>query len=107
LGDDLDPIVLFAPAKPGDKILVAIKLVHTVDEKTFAGVNLKMEPNPNATTASSRPNPDDIRVQCITAANILPALPTPRKALLPKVEEAVAAIDTKALEAGAQSAFDA
>ncbi len=104
LGDDLEPIVLFEPAKPGDKILVAVKLLHTVDEKTFAGVNLKIEPN---TTASTRPNPEDIRIQCITAANILPALPTPRKDLLPRVEEAVAAIDTKALDAGDQSAFDA
>jgi alpha-mannosidase len=107
LGDDLEPIVLFDPAKPGDKILVAVKLLRTVDEKTFAGVNLKIEPNPNATGASARPNPEDIRIQCITAANILPALPTPRKDLLPKVEEAVAAIDLKALQAGDQSAFDA
>jgi alpha-mannosidase len=107
LGDDLEPIVLFDPAKPGDKILVAVKLLHTVDEKTFSGVNLKIEPNPNATGAAARPNPEDIRTQAITAANILPALPTPRKDLLPKVEEAVAAIDLKALEAGDQSAFDA
>jgi alpha-mannosidase len=106
LGDDLEPIVLFDPAKPGDKVLVAVKLLHTVDEKTFAGVNLKIEPNPNATGASARPNPEDIRIQCITAANILPALPTPRKDLLPKVEDAVAAIDLKALDAGDQSAFD-
>ncbi len=104
LGDDLEPIVLFDPAKPGDKVLVAVKLLRTVDEKTFAGVNLKIEPNPNAATA--RPNPEDIRIQCIAAANILPALPTPRKDLLPKVEEAVAAIDLKALEAADQSAFD-
>ncbi len=107
LGDDLEPIVLFDPAKPGDKVLVAVKLLHTVDEKTFAGVSLKIEPNPNATGASVRPNPEDIRIQCISAANILPALPTPRKDLLPKVEEAVAAIDLKALEAGDQAAFDA
>ncbi len=107
LGDDLEPIVLFDPAKPGDKVLVAVKLLHTVDEKTFAGVNLKIEPNPNATGPTARPNPEDIRIQCITAANILPALPTPRKDLLPKVEEAVAAIDMKALQAGNQSAFDA
>jgi alpha-mannosidase len=104
LGDDLEPIVLFDPAKPGDKVLVAVKLLHTVDEKTFAGVNLKIEPN---ATSAARPNPEDIRIQCITAANLLPALATPRKDLLPKVEEAVAAIDTKALEAGDQSAFDA
>jgi alpha-mannosidase len=107
LGDDLEPIVLFDPAKPGDKVLVAVKLLRTVDEKTFAGVSLKIEPNPNATSATARPNPEDIRIQCISAANILPALPTPRKDLLPKVEEAVAAIDLKALEAGDQSAFDA
>jgi alpha-mannosidase len=104
LGDDLEPIVLFDPAKPGDKVLVAVKLLHTVDEKTFAGVSLKIEPNPNA--ANPRPNPEDIRIQCIAAANILPALPTPRKDLLPKVEEAIAAIDLKALEAADQSAFD-
>ena len=107
LGDDLEPIVLFDPAKPGDKVLVAVKLLHTVDEKTFAGVNLKIEPNPSATGTAARPNPEDIRIQCITAANILPALPTPRKDLLPKVEEAVAAINIKALAAGDQSAFDA
>jgi alpha-mannosidase len=106
LGDDLEPIVLFDPAKPGDRILVAVKLLHTVDEKTFAGVNLKIEPNPDAVGASARPNPDNIRIQCITAANLLPALPTPRKDLLPKVEEAVAAIDTKALESADQAAFD-
>ena len=107
LGDDLEPIVLFDPAKPGDKILVAVKLLHTVDEKTFAGVNLKIEPNPSATGTAARPNPEDIRIQCIAAANILPALPTPRKDLLPKVEGAVAAINIKALAAGDQSAFDA
>src|SRR5271170_7795317 len=106
LGDDLEPIVLFDPAKPGDKVLVAVKLLHTVDEKTFAGVSLKIEPNPSTTGPGARPNPEDIRIQCITAANILPALPTPRKDLLPKVEEAVAAIDLKALEASKQSAFD-
>jgi alpha-mannosidase len=107
LGDDLEPIVLFDPAKPGDKVLVAVKLLHTVDEKTFAGVGLKIEPNPSATGPNARPNPEDIRIQCITAANLLPALPTPRKDLLLKVEEAVAAIDLKALEASNQSAFDA
>lgn len=106
LGDDLEPIVLFGPAKPGEKIVVAVKLLQTVDDKTFQRVNLRIDPNPDATGADARPNPDDIRVQCIAAANLLPALATPRKNLLPKVEEAVAAIDTKALAAGDQAAFD-
>jgi alpha-mannosidase len=130
LGDDLEPIVLFDPAKPGDKILVAVKLLHTVDDKTFTGINLRIEPPsqninlssrpesapfadgaerpaaPNPYSESTRPNPDDLRTECIVAANLLPALPTPRKDLLPKVEEAIAAIDLNALAAGNQQAFD-
>ena len=102
LGDDLEPIILAEPAHPGDKILVAVKLLHTVDEKTFEGVSLKIDPPANG----SRPDPNDIRVQCITAANLLPALATPRKDLLPRVEAAVAAIDTAALARADQAAFD-
>src|SRR5580704_17399121 len=43
LGEDLEPIVLFDQANPGDKILVAIKLLHTVDQKYFAGANVRIE----------------------------------------------------------------
>ncbi|MGA1983512.1 MAG: glycoside hydrolase family 38 C-terminal domain-containing protein [Acidobacteriaceae bacterium] len=112
LGDDLEPIILFEPAHPGDKILVAVKLLHTVDEKSFRGVTLRIEPSTNSGAPHLdsemwvRPNPDDIRIQCITAANLLPALPTPRPDLLPKVEAAIAAIDTQALAAADQAAFD-
>ena len=105
LGEDLEPIVLFEPAKPGDKILVAVKLLHTIDDKQFTGINLRIEPI--ADTPGARPNPDDLRIQCIAAANLLPVLPMPRKDLLPTVESAVAAIDTNALTAGNQAAFDA
>ncbi|HEY4381746.1 MAG TPA: glycoside hydrolase family 38 C-terminal domain-containing protein, partial [Acidobacteriaceae bacterium] len=105
LGDDLEPIILFEPARPGDKILVAVKLLHTVDEKSFRGVTLRIEPIADAAT-SSRPNPDDIRIQCITAANLLPSLTPARPDLLPQVEAAVATIDTQALAAANQSAFD-
>jgi alpha-mannosidase len=101
LGDDLEPIVLFEPAKPGEKVLVAVKLLHTVDTKRFEGVNLKVEPGNN-----TRINPDDVRVECLAAANLLPASPTPRRDLLPKVEEAVADIDTQALADGEQKKFD-
>jgi alpha-mannosidase len=103
LGDDLEPIVLFENAHPGDKVLVAVKLLHTVDEKRWQGVNLTLQPT-DATAA--RPSPDDLRQEIITAANLLPALPTPRKDLLPTVEEAAAAIDLKALDSANQQAFD-
>jgi alpha-mannosidase len=104
LGDDLEPIVLFEPARPGDKILVAVKLLHTVDEKRWQGVSLAIQPTE---ATASRPSPDDLRQEIISAANMLPALPTPRPDLLKTVEEAAAAIDTAALTAGNQQAFDA
>lgn len=106
LGDDLEPIILFEPAKPGEKVLVAVKLLHTVDDKTFEGVSLRVEPSADA-MSNVRLNPDDVRIQCLTAANMLPALATPRKDLLPVVEAAVAAIDTDALKSANQAAFDA
>ncbi|MGH9707793.1 MAG: alpha-mannosidase, partial [Candidatus Acidiferrales bacterium] len=43
MGDDLEPIPLLDSAKPGDKILVAVKLLHTVDEKQFANIVLRVE----------------------------------------------------------------
>ena len=46
-------------------------------------------------------------MQCVAAANLLPDLAAPRKDLLPKVEEAVAAIDFAALAAADQRNFDA
>ena len=35
LGDDLEPVVLFDSAKPGEKVTVAVKLLHTVDKKNY------------------------------------------------------------------------
>jgi alpha-mannosidase len=80
LGDDLEPIVLFEAAHHGDKVLVAVKLLHTVDTKTFTGVNLRIEPLDN-----HRPNPDDIRTQIIVAADMLPVLPNPAPTFSPSL----------------------
>ena len=103
LGDDLEPIILAQPAHPGDRILVAVKLLHTVDDKTFRGVTLQITPAAD----SHRPSPNDLRVECLSSADLLPALPHPRRDLLPRVEAAVAAIDTQALAHADQTAFDA
>ena len=68
LGDDLEPVVLFDQAKPGDKILIAVKLLQTVDKKTFAGTRLKIDFSP------ARPNPDDLRIEFFTTAALIPSL---------------------------------
>lgn len=39
MGDDLEPIVLFDQAKPGDKVLLAVKIQYTEDEKYFGGTD--------------------------------------------------------------------
>jgi alpha-mannosidase len=54
LGDDLEEIPLFTDAKPGDKILVAVKLLPTVDDKTFRSVEMKVS------FSANRPNPEDL-----------------------------------------------
>jgi alpha-mannosidase len=68
LGDDLEPIVLFDRAKPGDKALVAVKLLHTVDMKRFVGADLKID------FTANRPNPEDLRIEFLTAAALIPSL---------------------------------
>ena len=55
LGTDLEPIVLFADAHPGDKVLVAVKLLHSEDQKRFRGSELTIQ------FAANRPNPEDFR----------------------------------------------
>ena len=43
MGDDLEPIVLFDQARPGDKVMVAVKLLPTVDKKHFAEARLAID----------------------------------------------------------------
>ena len=109
LGEDLEAISLFEPAKPGDRVLVAVKLLGTVDAKTIDAAKLRVTEPELGTEVKPvhRPSPDDIRNQVITAANLLPALTPARKDLLPKVEEALNAVDFTALEHADQKKFDA
>jgi alpha-mannosidase len=101
LGEDLEPVVLFDKAKPGDKIVVAVKALHTVDTKTFRGVTLRVD------YADGRPNPEDLREQFLTAALLIPTL-APGDASRPQqLNAAIAAVDLAALDAHDQAKFDA
>jgi len=101
LGDDLEPIVLFDKAKPGDKVLVAVKLLHTVDKKTFGGTELKID------FAENRPNPEDLRLEILSAALLVPSLSKNVEADTATLEKAVGAVDLGALGAKDQGKFDA
>ena len=101
LGDDLEPIVLLDQVTPGEKVLVAVKLLETVDQKQFGGADLRIDFSPK------RPNPEDLRLEFLSGALLVPFLgkdPSQEKATL---ETAIAAVDIKALDDAQQDRFDA
>lgn len=101
LGDDLEPVVLFDKAKPGERVVVAIKLLHTVDKKQIQGASLKIE------FAEDRPNPEDLRTEFLTAALLVPSLAPNDPAPMQTLNGSIAAVDVKALDAKDQARFDA
>ena len=100
LGDDLEPIVLFDQAKPGDKILIAVKLLHTVDTKTFAGAFMKID------FAPGRPNPSDLRIEFLSSAVLLPSLSKNPTQDMATLQQSINTVDLTALDAANQSKFD-
>ncbi|MFT4112079.1 glycoside hydrolase family 38 C-terminal domain-containing protein [Silvibacterium sp.] len=101
LGEDLEPIVLFDQAKPGDKVLVAVKLLPTVEKKQFHAVKMKID------FAEGRPNPDDERREILSASFLLPSLSKNLPADQATLNKAISQIDLKALDAGDEQKFDA
>ncbi len=104
LGEDLEKQLLFDSAKPGDKVLVAVKMLVTQDDKKFRNADV------HVVFTGNRPNPEDLRKELISAANLLPAIAqdSATLALQEKVlDGAAASVNLTALDRGNQSAFDA
>jgi alpha-mannosidase len=101
LGEDLEQIPLFDHAKPGQSILVAVKLLPTVDDKSFQGAQMRI------TFAPSRPNPQDIATEIISAANLLPALAPDSTTDKDALRKAVTQVNLQALASAQQTSFDA
>jgi alpha-mannosidase len=101
LGDNLEPIVLFDQAKPGEKVLIAVKLLATVDKKRFRGTSLKVDFSP------TRPNPEDLRLEFLSTALLIPSLSKNAPQDLATLQHAIAAVDLGALDADNSTKFDA
>ncbi len=101
LGDDLEAVPLFTNAKPGDKVLVAVKLLPTVDDKRFRGAAMRIS------FAPSRPNPQDLEKQLISAAYLVPSLAPGDANKAAMLRSAIATVNLRALDAANQPAFDA
>jgi alpha-mannosidase len=103
MGEDLEPLVLFDSCKPGDKILVAVKLLQTVDQKIITAIDLPIDPPPG------KPNPTDTRQELLSAAMLIPSLAgstEERKRLFNSVDAAAQAIDIGPLYNGDQQVFE-
>ncbi len=100
MGDDLEPIVLFDHAKPGDTVSVAIKLLHTVDEKHVEGATLKID------FPEGRPSPEDLRKEFLSAALLVPALAPSDPSQMATLSDAIQTVDMAALDAHDQAKFD-
>lgn len=100
LGTDLEPIVLFEHARPGEKVLVVVKVLASSGEKRIGGGTMAID------FAESRPNPDDLRSEFLSSAALIPTLPTSTRdrSLLYK---AIGQVDIGALQTGDQNRFDA
>jgi len=101
LGDDLEAIPLFTNAKPGDKVLIAVKLLPTVDDKTFRSVEMKVSFSP------TRPNPEDLAKEFIAANVLVPSLSTNAAGDNATLSKAIGDVDLTALDQQNQAAFDA
>src|SRR5579863_5735782 len=67
MGEDLEPMVLLDQAKPGDKVLVAVKLPASPEPKTFDGSVFKID------TPANRPNPEVMWKELFSAGGLSPA----------------------------------
>ena len=101
MGDDLEPVMLFDQAQPGDKVLVAVKLLPTVGEKHFTSAEMRVE------FSAGRPNPDNLREEFLAAAELMPSGPDDPPADRATLCSAIGEVDLKALDTANQRAFDA
>ncbi|MGA3104945.1 MAG: glycoside hydrolase family 38 C-terminal domain-containing protein [Terriglobales bacterium] len=100
MGDDLEPIVLFNPAKPGDKILVAVKLLQTVDQKHFTGADLRID------YSGARPNPTYLFQEMGSISILAPNVGPASVKLQAELAKAADTVDLDALARADQVAFD-
>ena len=101
LGDDLEPIVLFENAKPGETVVVAVKVLPDPRNDGFKGATLRVE-FPNI-----HPAPDDVRREFQAAVQLIPSFAPGDATKMDALNDAAKAVDLAALDAHDQARFDA
>jgi len=101
LGEGLEPVVLFDRAKPGERVLVAVKLLETEQLKDFSGASAIVE------YSSARPDPTMLYQELLSLHVLAPTLGADAEAAGKAVDAAAAAVDRDALTKSNSGAFDA
>jgi alpha-mannosidase len=101
MGEDLEPIVLEDNIHPGDKIVIAVKALHTVDKKIFTGADATVE------FAESRPNPMGVATEARCAQVLLPSVAAGDAEAPGGLNAAIEKVSLEALTSADQKAFDA
>jgi alpha-mannosidase len=101
MGEDLEPIILLDPVKHRERILIAVKLLQTVDKKHFDETVIRVD------FASSRPSPLDLLQEIESAVALAPSFGAKSQLVEEGVERAAQAVDLEGLAQAKQQAFDA
>jgi alpha-mannosidase len=101
MGEELEPIILLDHVKAGDKVLVAVKLLHTADVKRIEGAHLRIE------FPEGRPSPEDLRQEFLSAELLIPSLAPSDGPQLKTLNSAIHEVNLDALDKRDQAAFDA
>jgi len=101
LGEDLEPIVLFDHAKPGDTVVVAVKVMHAVDAAQIKHATLRIE------FPDLHPSPSDIREEFQSAVLLIPSFAPNDQSRLDALADVARTVDLAALAAHDQARFDA
>lgn len=103
-GTYIGPRTLIENAKPGDKVLIAVKMPPSTEIKHFEGAFVDVNFLPN------RPDPAALATELISAAQLLPALiadPNQLAAQEKLLDSAASSVNLSALDGNDQAAFDA
>ncbi len=100
LGESLERLELVHGAKPGERILVAVKLLGTSLDKRYQSTLLAVD------FAPGRPSPQELDEEFLSAAILIPSISTQSAADLATLEKAIGQVDIGALDAGDQQKFD-
>ena len=102
-GEDLEPIVLFDKAKPGERALLAVRIEHS----EFDDTQMLPEETLRIEAAPDRPGPETLYTEFVSAALLIPQTSvTNVLGNQAALEQAIRDVDLAALDAGEQLQFD-